>query len=59
MSSRTSDPQPVTPDGQQSGELVDQGQSAATPGYIPAYGVVDDPPPTLARDARHGETKNV
>ena len=32
---------------QQSGELVDQGQRRPRhrPGYIPAYGVVDDPPP--------------
>ena len=33
---------------QQSGELVDQGQRRPRhrPGYIPAYGVVDDPPPS-------------
>ena len=43
----TDHPQEVAPVSSFAGELVDQGQRRPRhrPGYIPAYGVVDDPPP--------------
>ena len=58
-SPRTSDPQPVTPDGTISNRVSSSPRASVgrdtARGYIPAYGVVDDPPPrglAITRDAR-------